>query len=512
MEQWTAPGTLGDPPPASPENPESAISEVEHYELDDIPLFHLPTAGSTILTIAFGVGRAHEPVTRGGMTHLAEHLILTSVSDALDHSNGTTEPFRVTFTLRGTPGDASRFLREVCRTIEKPPLLRMHEEANVLRTEAAARQGPMGLSLRLLWARTGYQGIGTIHLPELFLRSLDEEVLRGWIAEHFVAGNAAIWIAGELPDDLFVSLAPGPRRPPPEIRWIPGFETPTYMVIEVPGVGASFFVERSAATATAFRTLDRHLKLALRVDRGLGYDVGGEYLPVDPDHALVSVWATCLPKAVPEVERLLLETIDDVAARGASDDELAQQYERFVRDMMDPIAIPARLDAHVRDVLLGREPMPMKELIAEQWRLRPDEVAAAFQRARESMLLLVPPIGTLPQRPFKLYPGTALGPMGRGRTFELATTKRRVPWAKSGSAKLTVGDAGIGIDDSNGARIVGILWEDCMAVVQDPDARSVVARDGSVLLILVNEWRDGKDALRFIDRLGPDDVMVPEGS
>jgi hypothetical protein len=499
----------GHPPP---ENLEAAIPEVEHYELDDIPLFHLNAAGSTILTLAIGVGRAHEPVTHGGMTHLAEHLVLTSVSDALDHSNGTTEPFRVTFTLRGTPRDGSRFLREVCEKIDKVPLHRMHEEANVLRTEAAARQGAMALPLKLLWIRTGFQGIGTIHLPELFLRSLDEAVLRSWIAEAFVAGNAAIWIAGELPDDLFVSLAPGPRKAPPETRWIPGFETPAAVVDDVPGVGASFYVERTLAVATAFRTLDRHLKRALRVDRGLGYDVGGEYIPVDPDHALASVWATCLPNAVPEVERLLLETIDDVAARGASDDELAQMYERFVRDMMDPMATPARLDAHVRDVLLGREPTPTRELIAEQWRLRPEDVAAAFHRARDSMAVLIPPSGTLPQRPFKKYPGQTLGSMGSGRTFEFASTKRRAPWARSRSVKLTVGDAGVGVDDFTGERLIGILWQDCVAVVQDPNARNVLARDGTVLPIFVDEWRDGRDALRLVDRLAPRDVIVPSAS
>jgi predicted Zn-dependent peptidase len=507
----TAPiGSPTDLPTEPLENLESTVTEVEHYELDDIPLFHLPMAGSTILTLAFGVGRAHEPVTRGGMTHLFEHLVMTSVSDALDHSNGTTEPFRVTFSLRGTPADASRFLRDLCQAIEKPAFLRMHEEANVLRTEATARQG-MGMSLKLFWARTGYQGIGTVHLPELFLRTLDEQVLRTWIAEHFVAGNAAIWIAGELPADLYVSLAPGPRRPPVETTWIPGFDTPTFVVDDVPGVGASFFVERSSATATAFRTLDRHLRRALRVDRGLGYDVGSDYLPVDADHALVSVWATCLPKAVPDVERLLFETIDDVAARGASDEELAQQYERFVREMVDPMAIPARLDAQVRDVLLGGESTPMRKLIAEHWDLRPDDVASAFRRARDSMLVLIPPTGTLPQRPFKRYPGQTIGPMGRGRTFEFATTKRRAPWAKSSSARLTVGDAGIGVDAADGERLVGIRWEDCVAVVQDPDTRNVLARDGTVLPIVANDWRDGRDAVRLVDRLAPGAVMVPPG-
>jgi hypothetical protein len=97
-----------------------SVLEIDHYELDGIPLFHLPGAGATILTLSFGIGSAHEPVPRRGMTHLAEHLLLTSIDRALDHSNGVTEPFRVTFTTRGSPSEASRFLRDVCESIANP--------------------------------------------------------------------------------------------------------------------------------------------------------------------------------------------------------------------------------------------------------------------------------------------------------------------------------------------------------------------------------------------------------
>jgi zinc protease len=490
----------------------SAVTEIEQYELDDIPLLRLPMAGSTILTLSFRVGRADEPVPRGGMTHLAEHLIMTAVSDALDHSNGSTEPYRVTFTIRGTPAEVSRFLRDVCKAIERPPLHRMHEEANVLRTEAAGRSGSMGMSLRLIWFRTGFQGLGTTSLPELFLRKLDEGVLRAWMAEHLVTGNAAIWIAGDIPDDLMVWLEPGPRKAPPEQQWIRGLETPTLVVDEMPGVGASFHVERTVASATAFRSLDRQLRRALRVDRGLGYDVGAEYFPISPDRALATVWASCLPNAVRDVERVMLETIDDIAARGPSEEELAHHYETFVRQLLDPMAIPGRLESSVKDLLIGKPPELMSDLADQYWRVQPDEVAAAFRQARESMLVLVPPSGERPQRPFKPYPGTTIGPMGNGGTFDFASTKRKVPWGKSPSPKLTVADAGVAVNDSRGRRIVGIRWEDCVAVVCEPDFRSIVGSDGAVLRIEATEWREGRRAIRLVDRLAPGDLVIPVAS
>jgi Peptidase M16 inactive domain len=490
-----------------------AIPEIEQYELDGIPLFHLPAAGSTTLSLQFRVGRADEPVQHGGMTHLAEHLVMSAASRGTETSNGTTEPFRLTFIARGSPADATRFLRDICRAIERPPLMRMAEEANVLRTEAAGRSGSMPFSLRLMWQRTGYQGIGTYHLPELFLRNLDEERLRGWMAQHLVAGNAVIWVTGTLPDDLYIELPPGPRTPPPTMTWIPGLETPTLVIEEAPAVGASFFVERSVASATAFRTIDRRLRQALRVDRGLGYDVGGEYTPVSADHAMVGLWATCLPDAVQQVERVILDTLDAMAQAGATTDEIEQQYERFTREAADPATFPGRLDAQARDALLGEDPMSAADLAQAYWRLQPGDVADAMRRAMDTMILVLPPGGTPPQRPFKPYPGPPLGSMGQGRVFELVSDKRKKPWGKTRTPRLVVGHEGVAVDSAGVTRrLVGIRWEDCVGVIHESDGRTLVSRDGYSLAIIAGEWREGEYAVALVDRFAPRDVVVPRGA
>jgi hypothetical protein len=44
---------------------------------------------------------------------------------------------------------------------------------------------------------------------------------------HLVAGNAAIWIAGELPDEFVVTISPGPRVVPPDVTDMDGLVTPT---------------------------------------------------------------------------------------------------------------------------------------------------------------------------------------------------------------------------------------------------------------------------------------------
>ena len=487
----------------------SAIPEIEPYELDDIPLYHIPAPGSTILTVTFRVGRADEPVIHGGMTHLAEHLFLTAISDSLDHSNGATGPYHVSFIVRGTPHDASKFLRDLCKTIENPRYGRIHQEANVLRTEEAGRGGG-GLSIRMVALRTGYQGLGTLTLPEFFMRAPDDAVRRAWIAEHFVAGNAAIAIAGELPDDLFVLLEPGPRKPAPPFAVTPGFDAPTVVLSSGPGVGVSFLVERNVATLAALHTFERHLRKALRVDRGLGYEVGSDYLPIGPDRAFANFWATCLPASVRDVERVLLERLDDLCARGPTEEELAQQYDDFLRNMADPVSIPGRLQAHVHDVLLGAEPASPTELASQRRDLQSDRVAGALKKVRESMLLLVPPPGTRPQRPLKPYPGPSLAPTGHGQSFAFVKSKRVAPWKEDHGIKLTIGDAGIAVERANGPRFVGVGWSECVGVVKERGVRNVLGRDGTLLSVHESDWKDGPYAINLVDRRAPSGLIVPE--
>ena len=505
----TVPRDAGDDGVAAASIDLAAIPDIDHYELEGIPVYHLPMAGPTVLSLSFRVGRADEPVIHGGLTHLAEHLILSSINDIFDHGNGTTEPFRVTFVARGTPQEASQFLRDVGVRIENPRLARMHQEAKVLRTEAAGRGG-MGLSLRLVWLRTGFQGIGTVHLPEFFLDALDENRLRGWMQKHLVAGNAAIWIAGELPDDLDVILPAGPRVAPPEARSIDGFETPTVFMADAPGVGVSFEVRRSTAVVAALRAVNRQLMRRLRVDRGLGYEIGGEYLPVGPNSAFATVWATCLPDAARDVQQIVLETIDDVAARGPSPADLSRDHQLFLRELSDPRSIPGRLDAHVRDMLLGDHPSPrpIAEIIDERWRLEPDEVATAFRDVRDTMLLLLPMGGVDPQRPFKRYPGPSSAAMGVVGVFDYAAKEKRRFRRDASIVRLSVGSAGVSVDAVDGRRLTAVTWADCVVMVRGRGVRSIIGRDGNVVEVVAAEWRGGDGAIRLLDQLGPKAVFV----
>lgn len=509
MEPWGRPLTVGEAPTASRAQLEQReIPEVEHYELDDIPLFHLPMAGSTILALSFGVGRAHEPFTQGGMTHMAEHLVMHAVSDRLDHSNGATEPFRVSFFLGGSPKDASKFLADICKAIEVPKVGRIGQELVILSTEAVERDTTIQ---SVLWAlRFGYQGVGSWGLAELFRRDPDEKALKAWMRDHFVAGNAVIWIAGEIPDDLYVSLPPGPATALPEATQLKRVETPTRVRTSlISGAGASFFTDRSAAMSVALKVLHDRVLKALRLDRALVYSIGSDSYAVGPDRAVSTIWAPCLPRYVGDVEKYLLASIDEVATKGCTDEDLERLNVDMLRAVTEPMSVPGLLDAHVRDWLLGRRSTTISDLVAAHARLSPDDVAKAFERARDTMILIVPPTRADPYRKFKPFHKPPQESMGRGETFKQDSAKAETLWEQILQPRLTVGDVGVAVDSWRGTRLAAIRWSDCVGVVQDPGVRSVFSSDGTQIRVQATEWHNGGAACRLIDKRTPDGVTVP---
>lgn len=488
-----------------------SVPEIDHYELDGIPLFHLPSGGATMLSLSFAVGSADEPIPQRGITHLAEHLLLTGIDRALDHSNGSTGPFQVNFTMRGSPKEAAAFLKNVCDQIGHPRIGRMHEEANVLRAEANIRPAGSPPQFRSQQLRLGYQGLGVTFLPEFFLRHLDEKALREWISMHLVSANAVIWISGPLPDDLLVTLEPGEHAQRPPFEEVPELRTPTLLGEDIGGVGASFLVERSTAVQVALRALDSRLKKALRVDRGLGYIVATDYLPLSADRALASAFASCLPTSVAEVQRGVLEAIDDVASRGPSELEIGEQYERAVRDLTDPMANPLRLEHWAQDWLMGFQPDTAATVLDRMWRLSPEEVAESFRAARDSMLLVLPPSAVRPQRQWHAFPGPSPVAMGPGNQFELSTK------AKKGGAfkgvkppRLFVGKDGVALEAQGGPRYLTIRWDDAVAVIRDGPLRTVLARDGTTFYLQPEVWREGDYAAALVDRWAPRPLVIPD--
>jgi hypothetical protein len=48
--------------------------------------------------------------------------------------------------------------------------------------------------------------------------------------------------------------------------------------------------------------------------------------------------------------------------------------------------------------------------------------------------------------------------------------------------------------------------------ISEADFRSIVGSDGAVLLMEATEWREGRRAIRLVDRLAPRDLVIPIAS
>ncbi len=208
-----------------------------------------------------------------------------------------------------------------------------------------------------------------------------------------------------------------------------------------------------------------------------------------------------------EVEGLLLSVLDDLARHGPTQADLDRRLDDLHLWAGSPASIPGRLDAAVRDLLLGGEPELLVDLEAEQAAVKPGDVSQALERAIGSMLLATPSTGFVPNRGLRPYPGP-LPDVFPSHLFSEAVAKKR-PWDPSPPTRgLRIGSDGVALDDPAGRRLTTILWSDCVAVVRGTAGRRIMGRDGFSLDVEAHAWERGADAIRLVDQFGPVDCVV----
>jgi zinc protease len=265
--------------------------------------------------------------------------------------------------------------------------------------------------------------------------------------------------------------------------------------------------EHTAAITTGFGIAARRLLRVLRIERSLGYIVNADYQPLDASSAHVALHVTCQPDRVAEVEGLVLNVLDDLVRHGPTQDELDRRLEDMRRMMTDPASTPGRLDAVVRDLLIGREPDLLADVEAEQAALTPADVRHSLEQAMHTMLMVLPETGFVPNRSMHRYPGP-LPDLFPSQAFPEPFTKRW-PWdATPPTNTLRIGPEGIAIDDPDGRRLTTILWVDCVAVVHASTGRRVMGRDGYTIDVEATAWQRGEHAVRLLDEYAPPGCVV----
>ena len=460
-----------------------------------MPVWWADAPGEFFCSLMFRAGIADETLATNGITHLVEHLALFALGRR-DHAfNGFVDDSRCVFYASGERDEVLEFVRLAAAAVHELPVDRLETERRVLRAEAS---GSGGLFQRLRGHRYGAAGYGLVNYQELGLRWLGPDEVQGWARDRFTRGNAVLWMTGEPPEDLDLGLPDGPRIPPAEPAPL-ALQHPAYLGegtggAVLAGTGPRSTPLRAAAEAASERLYDR-----LRRERGMAYAPYADYSVLGARLAHVALGADCSDDDAPVVLEEIWRTAQELAADGATEEELERYRRGALRSLELDEAVKAGLDSRAADDLLGAEPLDAERWKEELEALSPEGVAAAFREALGSAILLGPDGAEAPAPGFS--PATPRG-------ADPVTGDRYSPRDASPET-LDFGDRGVTYVAPDGARVT-IEWERCAAAERRPDGSVLLhAHDGGWLTISPAHWVDGEEVLeRVLAALDPQ-LVIP---
>lgn len=477
-------------------------SPIEALRVDGVPvLLRHAAEGATVACLRFRVGIMDEPLPLRGVSHLVEHLTLSTLGQQPYEYNGGVRASETDLVCRGTPEQVTDFLRRVCTVVADLPTARLPAEQRVLRTEAQGRR--VGLPEAVLRTRYGPNSYGLLGYDELLLHRPCDDDVRRWAERAFQAGNAALWISGPAPAELHLPLPHGDRLPlPPQPKTVPVL--PGWLRIGEPVAVVSMVVPRSAATAALARHLDRRLRVHLREDLGLSYRVGASLQPLDTDQAHLLLHADGLPDAIGRVHDALQRTVAALAESGPSEQELRRDHEMAARAVTDPAGRVGWLDNALSHLLAQRTFAPLEHL-QQLEELDGPALAVTLQQHLEGGIHLLgdpAPRAALPCPPLS-WPRPVIR-TDRRHVLKVGRFEQRHPDAPT----MLSGEEGLVLTGPQGT--VAVRFSDVRAAEMWNGGMSVLyAADGTCLTVDPSEWQHGGRIADLITRFVPAGVRVP---
>ncbi len=434
---------------------------VREIVVDGVRVFHVEGPTKTTAGLLFGVGMRDERLSAVGVTHLIEHLALSTLPKSHLDFNGSVGVDHTVFHATGRPEEVGAFLEQVCRALGDLPLDRLVQEAGVLAAEDCYGTSP---TMAAAWtARFGLDGPGMCTMAGPGPLALTAEVVTEHAARWFTAGNAAVAVVGPLPPRLRLPLAPGAR---PERR-VPLAQVgtgPQWLAGPCPGVG--LLLDRpdphEPAATVAVEVLRERLKDVARTQRGLSYSVEVEVLDVGAQD-VVALALDAGEGRVPDVAGVLWAELSDLAEHGPRPDELTHVLEGLRRetDLGDDGVAESEAPRAAFAAITGHRFRSLAEIAAGYSGVSAADVARVLSSARRTALVVVPPEERMPE--------SAVGIAERAwcrMDVPLPTTGRRYRppalarlFVRDARQTLVVGEEALGLRDEDGDQHV-IAWSD----------------------------------------------------
>lgn len=469
--------------------------EIGRFEVDGVPEFHAYEQidpDRLFAVLMFRVGVADERVTTAGITHLVEHLVMHGVgSTTIDdpHSNASVDLLTTQFQYAGGPEEVVEFLRDVCRSIGTVNLSRLAPERRIIQAEAG-RRGSSVLAELSVW-RYGVAGPGLLQWQDVAVSRLTAQQVASWAAEHFTAGNAALFLSGPPPAGLELPLPTGPRRAVP--HWPQVSPAPAWFPINAAGAAVSSLVDRSTAAIAYATVLTKRLRTRLRHDLGLSYEQWVQYIPLGAEKAMVVAFADHAPDSQEQGASAFATTFRSMAQRAVSADE----FEDWRRQYDDGAGRSASLAfAAARDSLFGSEVLDDGELRRRVDAVTLDDILDVAAQASSQALYAVP-IGVA-----SVGDGIEPAPVSRTPPVDRTINPSHVWWAhdyRKDRGRLYVSDDGVGLFRHD-RHALSARWASCAAMLRWADGgRALIARDGAVLTIEPTMWARGAHLVALLD-------------
>lgn len=469
------PGSTQDTPVApatgASEQPDEESAMPVLHDVNGVPL--LTTAGSDGQVsggLFFRVGTADETAPSAGITHLVEHLAVSTVHTGDADENGQTSDRWTLFHATGTVENVVTYLNGICAALRALPLERLEQEKQIIRTEAARRNSSSSFRAE----RYGAAGYGIATIDEFgMLRVGGQEVL-DWTRAWFTQGNAVAFLtAAELPADLDLTLPAGPRRPDPDPGQIIS-ATPAYFSAGTGGIALQGIVERSSAGQVYTRLTARRLFSTLREQQAYSYVADGGYSLRDSTTATITLLADALPDKVAVMSAAFLDIVGGLPTADIGDEELARAVADERRDLAP--ATPAQLLPSQSLALLDKRPVRTRNnLLDELDAVTADDVRQVGKQVWDTALIDADAGAAEALRAAGVdqvrYP--AVPPVPASTQFKRTGFTTDV---------FHFGDHGVTFQ--TGRQQFTVMFADALALLCWPDGgRALLARDGSSMII-----------------------------
>jgi hypothetical protein len=464
---------------------------VQQIEIDGVTT--LWEQGPEPLTgaLVFGVGARHETFRTAQVTHLVEHLVMSTLPKShLDH-NASVDIDTTVFHATGRPAEVVDFLSRVCRALAELPYDHMAREAGVLDAEDSVPAHPA-----LCWSlgiRYGLTGPGLLNASGPGARRLEDRDVREFVAQHFVRDNAVLILSGPPPEGLTLRLPEGPRPEEAAPRGT-GLPVPALLTGTVPHPVLSAVLPREEGASILFRILADRVLDDVRHTRGLAYEVGVESARVDADHTVSVLFTDGQEDHAETIAGAVWSALRDLADVGPTDGELVHDLVGFTAYTEDPRAAVDWLEGQAYHHLYG-EPLRSRE---EARRIRADVTREDVQRwARHAVEGAV--LG-MPERPKEDLPGLPdRSDWEPAAPEEIAGERfrRRVVALAPLDLAVTVGPGGIGMV-AQGQRTGG-SWDEVVGVAAAPGMRLVHLEKGIMVPLFHRHLRNADRLFDLVD-------------